>query len=87
MFVLQPDVESMAAAPVQFHVHTLVGMLLFADLAVHPAGARLHRAAALPVPSLHRLPQPGRPDSGADRPPASGLGPVGTRDRDTEQRR
>src|SRR4051794_25774784 len=28
------------------------------DLAVHPSGARLHRAGALPVPALHRLSQP-----------------------------
>src|SRR6185312_7680760 len=30
-------------------------------LAVHPAGPRVQRAAGLPDPSLHRLPQPGRP--------------------------
>ena len=30
IFVLQPDVESMAEAPVSFHIHTLVGMMLFA---------------------------------------------------------
>ncbi|PZF79368.1 respiratory nitrate reductase subunit gamma [Jiangella anatolica] len=29
LFALQPDVDSMAAAPVQFHLHTLVGMALF----------------------------------------------------------
>ena len=68
LFVLQPDVEAMAAAPIQFHVHVLVGMLLFADVAVHPARARLHRAGALPVPPLHRLPQP-RPPAPAPAPP------------------
>ncbi|MHA6627326.1 respiratory nitrate reductase subunit gamma [Pseudonocardia sichuanensis] len=30
LFVLQPDVESMAAASLGFKVHTLIGMLLFA---------------------------------------------------------
>src|SRR3546814_3605762 len=29
LFVLQPDVDAMAAAPVQFHVHVLVALLLF----------------------------------------------------------
>ena len=40
LFVLQPDVASIAAAPIQFHIHALVGMLLFGHLAVHPTGAR-----------------------------------------------
>jgi nitrate reductase gamma subunit len=30
LFVLQPDIESMAEAPTSFQIHTLVGMLLFA---------------------------------------------------------
>ena len=58
LFVLQPDVDSMADAPVQFQVHTLVGMLLFAIWPFTRLGARVHCASALPVPSLHRLPQP-----------------------------
>jgi nitrate reductase gamma subunit len=60
LFVLQPDVDSMAAAPASFQIHTLVGCAVH-DLAVHAAGARVHRAAALPVPPVHRLPQPRRP--------------------------
>ena len=58
LFVLQPDVDSMAEAPVQFKVHTLVGMLLFAIWPFTRLGARVHCASALPVPSLHHLPQP-----------------------------
>ena len=58
LFVLQPDVGR--DEPVRSRVpaahpdrHGLVR-----DLAVHPAGARLHRARALPVPALHRLSHP-----------------------------
>ncbi len=29
LFILQPDIDSMAAAPTEFHLHTLVGMALF----------------------------------------------------------
>ena len=29
LFIFQPDVASMAAAPLSFHMHTIVGMLLF----------------------------------------------------------
>ena len=30
LFVLQPDVASMASASLAFHIHTLIGMALFA---------------------------------------------------------
>ncbi|RIQ18820.1 respiratory nitrate reductase subunit gamma [Jiangella rhizosphaerae] len=50
LFVLQPDVDSMAAAPVEFHVHTLVGMLLFA---IWPF-TRLVHAFTAPVHYLFR---------------------------------
>jgi nitrate reductase gamma subunit len=50
LFVLQPDVDSMAAAPVQFHIHTLVGMLLFA---IWPF-TRLVHAFTAPVHYLFR---------------------------------
>lgn len=50
LFVLQPDIDSMAAAPVQFHVHTLVGMLLFA---IWPF-TRLVHAFTAPVHYLFR---------------------------------
>ena len=61
LFVLQPDVDAMAAAPWPFHVHVLVGDAPVRHVAVHPARARVHRPAALPVPPLHRLPEPRRP--------------------------
>lgn len=50
LFVLQPDLDSMAAAPVQFHLHTLVGMLLFA---IWPF-TRLVHAFTAPVHYLFR---------------------------------
>lgn len=50
LFVLQPDIDSMAAAPVQFHLHTLVGMLLFA---IWPF-TRLVHAFTAPVHYLFR---------------------------------
>ena len=43
-------------------------------LAIHAVGARLHRAAALPVPPLHRLPEPGYCPR-RDPPRRTGLGP------------
>jgi nitrate reductase gamma subunit len=46
LFVLQPDVDSMAEAPLSFHIHTLIGMLLFAiwpfTRLVHAFTAPLH---------------------------------------------
>ena len=46
VLLLQPDVDSMAAAPLAFQVHTLVGMLLFAiwpfTRLVHAFTAPLH---------------------------------------------
>ncbi|MET0740227.1 MAG: respiratory nitrate reductase subunit gamma [Candidatus Nanopelagicales bacterium] len=46
LFVLQPDIDAMAAAPTSFQVHTLVGMLLFAiwpfTRLVHAFTAPLH---------------------------------------------
>jgi len=81
LFVLQPDVDSMAAAPVQFHIHTLVGMLLFA---IWPF-TRLVHAFTAPVHYLFRpyivYRSRDRRTSGA-RPPRSGWMPVGTSDRD-----
>ncbi len=55
IFALQPNIETMSEAPQSFQLHTLVGMLLFA-VAVHAAGARVHRAARLPVPPVRRVP-------------------------------
>ena len=44
-------------------------------VALHAARARLHRTGPLPVPALHRLPQPRRPYAGADRPAPRRLEP------------
>ena len=81
LFVLQPDVDSMAEAPVQFQVHTLVGMLLFA---IWPFTRLVHAFTA----PLHYLFRPyivyrsrDQRTSGS-RPPRSGWMPVGTPDRD-----
>ena len=81
LFVLQPDVDSMAEAPVQFHVHTLVGMLLFA---IWPFTRLVHAFTA----PFHYLFRPyivyrsrDRATTG-NRPVRSGWGGVGTADRD-----
>ncbi|WP_029287891.1 respiratory nitrate reductase subunit gamma [Cellulomonas sp. HZM] len=86
LFRLDPDVDAMAAAPVQFHVHVLVGMLLFAawpfTRLVHAFTAPVHylfrpyvvyrsRDAVQPAPT-------GRP--------RAGWSPVGTPDRDRSTR-
>ena len=61
LFLLRPDVSAMAAAPWQFHVHVLVGMLLFAlwpfTRLVHAFTAPLHYLFR----PVHRLPLAGRP--------------------------
>ncbi|SBS75982.1 Respiratory nitrate reductase, gamma subunit [uncultured Mycobacterium sp.] len=50
VLLLRPDVAAMAAAPIQFHIHALVGMLLFA---VWPF-TRLVHAFTAPVHYLFR---------------------------------
>jgi nitrate reductase gamma subunit len=50
IFVLQPDVDAMADAPVTFQLHTLIGMLLFA---VWPF-TRLVHAFSAPIGYLFR---------------------------------
>lgn len=50
ILVLHPDIDAMAAAPVQFKVHTLIGMLLFA---IWPF-TRLVHAFTAPVGYLFR---------------------------------
>ncbi len=58
LFDSQPDIDSMAAAPLAFKMHTLIGMLLFA---IWPFTRLVHAftvPVALPVPALHRLSQP-----------------------------
>jgi nitrate reductase gamma subunit len=81
LFTLQPDVEAMAAAPVEFHIHTLVGMLLFT---IWPF-TRLVHAFTAPVHYLFRpyiVYRSRDTRSGAARPARSGWTPVGTPDRD-----
>jgi len=85
VFLLRPDVEAMAEAPLQFHLHALVGMALFA---LWPFSRLVHAFTA----PLHYLFRPyivyrsrDRGDTGA-RPSRSGWSPVGTRDRDRSRR-
>lgn len=82
LFVLQPDVQSMAAATWDYHLHTLVGMLLFA---LWPF-TRLVHAFTAPVHYLFRpyivyRSRDARPAPGTTA-PRRGWDPVGTRDRD-----
>ena len=70
----QPDAALMAEAPIGFQLHALVAVRAVRAVAVHPAGARLQRAAGLPDPPLHRLPQPRRHRSSA----ATGRAVAGT---------
>jgi len=85
VFLLRPDVEAMAEAPLQFHLHALVGMALFA---LWPFSRLVHAFTA----PLHYLFRPyivyrsrDRADTGS-RPSRSGWSPVGTRDRDRNRR-
>jgi nitrate reductase gamma subunit len=50
LFTLRPDIDAMAAAPLSFHLHTLIGMLLFA---IWPF-TRLVHAFTAPVGYLFR---------------------------------
>jgi nitrate reductase gamma subunit len=81
LFVLQPNVDSMAAAPLQFKVHTLVGMMLFT---IWPF-TRLVHAFTAPIHYLFRpyivyRSRDTRPSPGNR--PRDRWAPVGTRDRD-----
>lgn len=82
IFMLNPDVEAMASAPIQFHAHVLVGMLLFASWPF----TRLVHAFTAPVQYLFRpyivyRSRDARPPAPTGRPRA-GWSPVGTSDRD-----
>jgi len=76
IFTLQPDVEAMASAPTSFHVHVLIGMLLFTiwpfTRLVHAFTAPLHYLFRPYIVYRSRDPQSRR----------RGWAPVGTRDRD-----
>jgi nitrate reductase gamma subunit len=83
LFILQPDVDAMAAAPLSFHVHVLVGMLLFALLPF----TRLVHAFTVPLHYLFRpyivyRSRDERPGPGSTT-RARGWAPVGTRDRES----
>jgi nitrate reductase gamma subunit len=81
LFIFQPNIDSMARAPISFHIHTLVGMVLFA---IFPF-TRLVHAFTAPVHYLFRpyIIYRSR-DAGAtgSRGPRPGWSPVGTSDRD-----
>ncbi|HEU5484216.1 MAG TPA: respiratory nitrate reductase subunit gamma [Microlunatus sp.] len=81
LFVLQPDIASMAAAPVEFRIHTLIGMLLFC---LWPF-TRLVHAFTAPLHYLFRPYIVYRSRDDQRRPGATpghrGWDPVGTRDR------
>ncbi|MBB3045466.1 respiratory nitrate reductase subunit gamma [Nocardioides soli] len=83
---LNPDVHAMAEAPIQFHVHVLVGMLLFAAWPF----TRLVHAFTAPVHYLFRpyivyRSRDARTPAPTGRPRA-GWSPVGTPDRDRSTR-
>lgn len=80
IFALQPDVDAMAAAPYQFHIHVLIGMLLFT---IWPFTRLVHAFTA----PLHYLFRPyivyrsrDEPRGAGARAPRAGWDPVGTRD-------
>jgi nitrate reductase gamma subunit len=85
LFIFQPNIASMAAAPFAFHLHTLVGMLLFT---IWPFTRLVHAFTA----PLHYLFRPYIVYRSRDRGPVSsapvrrGWSAVGTRDRDTRSR-
>ncbi len=82
LLYLQPDVDAMAAAPVAFHIHVLVGLLLFAIVPftrlVHAFTAPLHY---LFRPYIVYRSRDGRAAPG-NRRARRGWEPIGTHDRD-----
>jgi nitrate reductase gamma subunit len=82
LLVFQPDVEAMASAPLQFHLHVLLGLgliLLFPfSRLVHAFTAPMHY---LFRPYIVYRSRDRRPTPGASA-PKRGWDPVGTRDRD-----
>jgi nitrate reductase gamma subunit len=85
LFVLQPDVAAMAAAPPSFHIHVLVAFLLFAmwpfTRLVHAFTAPLHYLFRPYV--VYRSRDVGRRPGSV--PQHRGWAPVGTRDRDPDR--
>jgi nitrate reductase gamma subunit len=86
IFRLNPDVDAMAAAPIQFHVHVLVGMLLFAawpfTRLVHAFTAPVHYLFRPYIVYRSRDPRVPAPTGR----PRAGWSPVGTPDRDRSTR-
>ena len=84
LFIFQPDITAMAAAPLEFHIHTLVGMALFV---LWPFTRLIHAFTA----PLHYLFRPYIVYRSRDvRPTATGgvrrgWEPVGTHDRTPER--
>jgi nitrate reductase gamma subunit len=81
LFILQPDVQLMAQAPLEFHIHTLIGLLL---IAIWPFTRLVHAFTA----PLHYLFRPyivyrsrDTKGSAGSRPVRPGWSPTGTRDR------
>ncbi len=81
LFILQPNVDAMAAAPWEFHLHVLVAMLLFAmwpfTRLVHAFTAPLHYAFR-PYIVYRSRDASSAPGASA---PRRGWDPVGTKDR------
>ena len=84
LFIFQPDIGSMANAPFSFHLHTLVGMLLFA---IWPFTRLVHAFTA----PLHYLFRPyiiyrSRDRQAGAAPVRRGWATVGTADKDKDRR-
>jgi nitrate reductase gamma subunit len=86
LFVFQPNIEAMAEASLAFHIHTLVGMLLFClwpfTRLVHAFTAPLHYLFR-PYIVYRSRDQHTRPGA---TPGHRGWDPVGTRDRTSKTR-
>lgn len=85
LFTLQPDVAAMAAAPVSFHIHVLVALLLFSmwpfTRLVHAFTAPLHYFFRPYI--VYRSRDSGRRPGAV--PVHRGWSPVGTPDRDNRR--
>lgn len=89
LFIFQPDIAAMANAPFSFHLHTLVGMLLFTiwpfTRLVHAFTAPLHYLFRPYI--VYRSRDKGRfAGRAVAEPVRRGWSAVGTRDRDTRNR-
>lgn len=84
LFILQPDVAAMAAASWEFHIHALVGLLLFT---LWPF-TRLVHAFTAPIHYLFRpyIVYRSRDATTGSRAPRPGWSPTGTADRDRRSR-